>query len=394
MNTEENDMKIAMIGQKGVPATWGGVEKHVEQLTQRLAVLGHEVLVYTRSHYVVAEAVAAFRKQYPTVRLISRPTIRSKHFDAITHTFFSTLHAIKENVDIYHFHSVGPSLLSWMPRLLRPRARVITTFHSPDRLHQKWGRIARAVLTMGEYTAVRFAHRTITVSHDLERYTKNRYGKTPVYIPNGVSIPQFHRASMITAKYGLEENGYLLVVTRLIPHKGVHHLIRAFIQTVTNKKLVIVGDSAYTDDYVQQLHAEAKNDPRIIFTGYQNGRLLEELYTNCYAYVHPSESEGLSIAILEAGSYGKCILTSDIPSNAEVVEGNGGVLFKNANVDDLKEKLSQVLKNPEEVERSGKQLAQHIQHDYHWDGVTKRVQQLYNEACELPSNVATQTQDA
>jgi len=380
-------MKIALIGQKGIPATWGGVEKHVEQLTQRLADFGHEVLVYNRAHYVVPEAVAAFQKAYPTVRLITRPSLKSKHFDAITHTFFATVHAIKENVDVYHFHSVGPSLLSWMPRLFRPRARVITTFHSPDRLHQKWGFFARLVLTIGEYTAMRFAHRTITVSHDLEKYAQSRYGKAPVYIPNGVNMPQRVRPSMIAAQFGLKENDYILVVTRLIPHKGVHHLIAAFKTLNTTKKLVIVGDSAYTDEYVKQLHQQAQGDNRIVFTGFQTGRMVEELYSNCTLYVQPSESEGLSISLLEAGSYGKCILTSDIPSNAEVVQGYG-YLFRNADVNDLAKQLQMLLDHPERVEQAGKALAARVESEYDWKHVATRVERLYSEVCEVPSLVS------
>ncbi len=381
-------MKIAMIGQKGIPATWGGVEKHVDELTRRLAGFGHEVLVYTRAHYVVPEAVDAFRKEYPTVRLIARPSLRSKHFDAITHTLFSLLHAMKENVDVYHFHSVGPSLLSWIPRLFRPSARVVTTFHSPDRLHQKWGVIARTVLTFGERTALWFAHRTIVVSHDLEHYAEQRYGKTPVYIPNGVLQAQHRRASMITAQFGLEENGYILAVSRLVPHKGVHYLIRAFKKLKTEKKLVIVGDSAYTDTYVAQLHREAGNDQRIIFAGFQTGRMLEELYSNCYLFVHPSESEGLSIALLEAGSYGKCVLISDIPSHVEVVREHGYV-FRNADVEDLHAKLTAVIQNPTAVERAGKELCAHVLGTYHWDRVAKQIEQLYSDLCDLPAHGAS-----
>lgn len=380
-------MKIAMIGQKGIPATWGGVEKHVEQLTEHLAGFGHEMIVYNRSHYVVPEAVEAFTKAHPNVRLVNRPSLKSKHFDAISHTFFATIHAMKEHVDVYHFHSVGPSLLSWMPRMFRPHARVITTFHSPDRLHQKWGFIARMVLTVGEWTAMRFAHRTITVSHDLEQYAQERYGKTPVYIPNGVPMPQHIRPSMMTAQFGLNGDDYLLVVTRLIPHKGVHHLIRAFKQLRTTKKLVIVGDSAYTDEYVKQLHEEAATDNRIIFTGFQTGRMLQELYANCNFYVHPSESEGLSISLLEAASYGKCILSSDIPSNAEVVDGYG-YLFKNADVDDLRAQIERLLKDSHAVLQSGKLLATRIQDEYNWDHIAARTDQLYADVCNLPRDVA------
>ncbi|MFH1426547.1 MAG: glycosyltransferase family 4 protein [Candidatus Kerfeldbacteria bacterium] len=383
-------MKVAMLGHKGIPATYGGVEVHVDHLSQRLSDMGYEVLAYARPYYVKKDVAERFNKQNKNIRVITVPTVKSKHLDTIVHTFLSTLHAMKENVDVYHFHSVGPSLLAWLPRLFRPHARVVCTFHSPDRLHQKWGTFARTVLTIGERTSLIFAHKTITVSRDLQRYCRERYFKQAVYIPNGVDEVQNVKPSLISAEYGLNEKDYIVVVSRLVRHKGIHFLIKAFKQQNTEKKLVIVGDSAYTDDYVAELKQLAGNDSRIIFTGFQSGKMLTELFSNAYLYVQPSESEGLCVAVLEAGSYGLPVLASDIPSNAEVVLDRG-FMFENASVQDLSEKLGYVLNHPEEAEEAGKQLRAHVAEKYNWDRISKETTLVYESA--TPSVIGAEAEE-
>ncbi|MBI2410346.1 MAG: DUF5011 domain-containing protein [Candidatus Kerfeldbacteria bacterium] len=371
-------MKIAMIGQKGIPATWGGVEQHVDHLSQELRALGHEIFVYSREYYVSPSFVAAYNKQQAGIQVISLPTIQSKNIDTIVHTFLATMHAILfVKPDIYHFHSVGPSLLSWLPRVLRPRAKVIVTFHCEDRLHQKWGRFARFMLTLGEWTATHFPHQTITVSKTLTAYALEKYGCTGVYIPNGVDIVAPLAPAQITEQWGLTQGNYMLTVARLVRHKGVHHLIEAFKKTTTDKKLVIVGGSTHTDEYVQYLHKLAGDDRRIIFTGFQRGTVLNELFANAYLYIQPSESEGLSVAVLEAASFARPIVASDIPANAEIVAGNG-LLFRNMDTTDLQKQLLFGLEHTAQMREAGKQLQRHIQKEYNWQAIAKEVNTVYN----------------
>lgn len=363
-------MKIAMIGQKGIPAVYGGVERHVEELSTRLSALGHDVVVYTRPYYT-----SRTRKLYAGVRLQSIRSIHTKHLDAISHTLFSTLHAIKDGAEVFHYHGVGPSLLSWIPRVLKPRARVVATFHSPDRLHQKWGLFARLMLTLGEKASIRFAHETITVSRSLSVYCQERYGKSTVYIPNGVPTMQNSKASMIEQAYGLHGDDYILVVTRLVPHKGVHHLIEAFANIQTDKKLVVVGDSAFTDAYVQKLKNMAGK--QVIFTGWQSGQMLAELFSNASIYVQPSESEGLPISVLEAAVYGLPIIGSDIPANMEIL-GRCGKSFTKGDVEDLTRALQALLTQPEERERLGREARKLVQEEYEWDSIADNTSRLYS----------------
>ncbi len=368
-------MKITLIGQKGIPTLAGGVERHVEELAVRLAKQpAIDVVVYTRPWYT-AKTIT----HYKGVRLVSLPTLYSKHLDAISHTFLAIVHAaLIERADIIHIHAVGPALFTWLARLLRPKARVIVTFHCIDRQHQKWGLFAKFMLWMGEWSAMQFAHEVIAVSNTLKQYAYESYGRVVRYIPNGATMGQYLPASIITQQFGLEKNGYILMVSRLVRHKGAHHLIKAYQALQTTKQLVIVGESAFTDEYVQEIKQLAAGDDRIIFTGLQTGKALQELFSNAYCFVLPSESEGLPIVLLEAGSYGKALVASDIPANREVIDG-AGILVPVANITALQAALQNILADPELVLNLGERARSLVQKRYLWDNVSIATYQLYQE---------------
>ncbi|MFA4845757.1 MAG: glycosyltransferase family 4 protein [Patescibacteria group bacterium] len=383
-------MKIAMIGQKGIPARSGGIERHVEELSAELAARGHDVLVFCRSWYIWPI------QDYRGVRCIKTWGIATKHLDAITHTFTSILRATREKVDIYHFHGVGPALLCWLPKLLRPSAKVVVTFHCIDRHHQKWGLIARLMLNLGERMACTIPDATISVSKTLETYIRLSWGVDAKYIPNGAQIPMHDADPKLLEPFGLEPDQYFMMCARLVRHKGSHVLIEAWKKLkqqnpklVANKKLAIVGGSAFTDDYVRELNELAKNEPSIVLTGNQTGETLHALFGNAYATVHPSESEGLPIAILEAMSYGKCVLSSDIPENLEITKEHG-LTFKTGNVKDLVRQMNMMLESPELVHAVGSEARTYIAKTYDWKDIAETTEYLY-ELLWLEPELAHQT---
>jgi glycosyltransferase involved in cell wall biosynthesis len=366
-------MKIAIIGQKGIPSISGGIEKHVEDLSVRLVQVGHNVFVYTRPNYTDKNLT-----EHKGVQLISLPSIATKHLDAITHTFRACLDVAKRDIDVIHFHSIGPSSLIWLVKLLKPHTPIVATYHSPCYKHQKWGLIAKAYLKFGEFFTCRVADKTIAVSKILKEYAAKTYGRVPEYIPNGVVEGENTLAKNIKY-YGLEKNGYVLAVGRLVKHKGFEYLIKAYKHIKTDKKLVIAGGSSYTDKYVQRLHELAAGDKRIIFTGAQTGRTLAELFSNAYLFVQPSESEGLSIALLEAMAYGKATLVSDIPANREAISYTG-YTFKNKNVADLIGKLNGLLRNPDLVREMGEMQKKRVLKEYNWETILEKTQNIYQQA--------------
>lgn len=369
-------MKIALIGQKGIPMKFGGIEKHVEELAVGLAAKGHKVYAYTRPWYTPSSL-----KSYKGVNLISVNSWKTKHLDAISHTLKCSLDVLRRDFDIVHYHGVGPSLLAWIPKLFKPSTKVIITFHCIDRKHQKWGWFARLALYLGEWTAVHFAHDTITVSKTLQNYCAVNYGADTIYIPNGVDSPKTKSSVEIKKKFGLEKNGYILFLSRLVKHKGAHYLIDAYNQIKTDKKLVIAGGAAFTEDYEKFLKEKAGNNPNIIFTGNieGGGSLWAELYSNAYLFVHPSESEGLPIVVLEAMGFGLPVLVSDIDENMEAVSGGYGFSFQNKNVKDLKNKLQYLLDCPELVKEVGVDAKKHVEENYNWIDIVDSVESVYED---------------
>lgn len=369
----KNTLKIAMIGQKGVPAVYSGVERHVEEISVRLAKKGHSVTVFCRPHYTKVN------ENYRGVRLKHLPSIHTKHLDAITHSFLATLETLRGDFDIIHYHALGPSTLSFLPKLAGKK--VVVTVHGIDWLRPKWGFLARKFLLFGEMASILFPHRTIVVSKNLKKYFEVKYGREVSYIPNGINIPALREPRIIKEQYGLGCKDYLLFVGRLVPDKGCHYLLEAFKNIDGEKKLVVVGGSAHAERYERGLKLLAEKDDRILFTGYLNGETLEELYSNTYLFILPSLIEGLSVSLLEALSYSKAVLCSDIEENKEVLfsEGNSpmGFTFKSGDPEDLRKKISYLLKNPEKVKVMGEMAKEYVVKNYTWDMVAEVTEALY-----------------
>lgn len=375
-------MKIAFIGQKAVPFYRdGGVERHVEELAVRLAARGHEVTVLVRRRYVATK-----EDIWRGVHLVRVPEIPTKHLGTITSTLFAVLQVVTRytlhvtRYEVIHFHGVGPALLSWISRIFT-RAKIVVTFHSIDRFHSKWGIFSRLVLRAGEFMALHVPHATIAVSQSIAEYCKKNYGKEPMYIPNGVEIKKPGGVEELK-RWGLKNNQYLITVARLVKHKGVHYLIEAYKaipdEIKNEMKLVIVGAPSFTKDYEDYLKQLAGEDHRIIFVGYQTGDALAQLYSHAYLYVHPSEYEGLSLTILEAMSFGKCVLISNIPENLEAID-HSGIPFEVGNVENLTEKLTALINHPEIVEARAKLAMGYMKNHFDWEKVVLKTEEVYKK---------------
>lgn len=370
-------MKIAFIGQKGIPAKSGGVETHVADLSKKLAKMGNEVYVYTRPHYTDKKI-----KTWEGVNLISLPSIRRKNLDAISHTFFACLDVIfRKKYDLIHFHSIGPSSLILLIKLFRPSLPIVATFHSPCYKNKKWSSFAKAYLKFGERTCIKHSDKVIAVSKKLKEYAEEKYESETIFIPNGVYMPKLKDPKVIKERYGLEKDSYILFVGRLVEQKGIQYIIDAYKKLKTDKKLVIVGGGFFSESFVFELINMAKDNPNIIFTGEQTGEVLEELFSNAYLYVQPSESEGMSISLLEGMSYGLPVLVSDIKENMEVV-GNNGYSFKSKNVLDLIKKMEFLLNNKEQIRLKGDEARNHIYLHYNWDNIVEKITQIYHSSVE------------
>lgn len=364
----DNDtVKIAVLGLRGIPATWGGVERHVEELTTRFVKMGHDVTVYCRSYYTKDYK----EDTYQGVKLRKLPAINTTSLDAVSQTLLGTLDVIPRNYDIIHYHAAGKAMFAVFPRIFGKRC--VSTIHGVEWERDKWGAGARTVLRVAEWAAVKFPNATISVSKCLKEYLEQRYHTRVRYIPSAVNDPVFRPPNKIR-EFGLEGQDYILFVARLVPEKGLHFLIDAYNRLDTKLKLVIAGESHHSDEYVDELKRKA--NPNVIWLGYQYGEALQELYTNCYCYVQPSTIEGLSVTLLEAVVYGNCIITSDIPPNLEVVQDNA-LVFQTKNIDDLQRALEQAIGDPDLARSLGQSAREMGAAEYNYDSIAAKTIQLY-----------------
>lgn len=366
-------LRIAMIGQKGMPATYGGIERHVEEIAARLVERGHEVTVYSRLYY------SKQRGSYHGIRLRRLPSINTKHLDTATHTALATFDALLRPYDIVHFHALGPSIFSGIPRLRGMKS--VVTVHGLDWERQKWGPAAAWLLKQCEYPAIHFPTSTIVVSRTLSQYFDQKFGLIPEVIPNGTSAP-IERAPNKIRRFGLASDGsrYVLFVGRLVPEKGCHFLLDAFTQIqdrFPDVKLVMAGGSSFSDGYVAEL--KKYESDRILFLDYVYGDVLEELWSSAYLVVQPSTIEGLSLTLLEALSYGRCVLSSDIPENVEVT-GENAVTFRSGDVAALRDQMERLLAHPEIVQSYESRARRLVEEQFSWDHVVDRVESIYYQA--------------
>lgn len=368
-------VNIAMLGHKRIPSREGGIEIVVEELATRMVECGHAVTCYNRSghHVAGAEFDGKNRRQYKGVELKDVITINRKGLAAMTSSVFGSFHAAFGKYDVVHIHAEGPAFMCWLPKLLGKK--VIVTIHGLDWARAKWGKFASWYIRTGEKMAVKHADEIIVLSQGVKDYFWKEYKRETKFIPNGVNRPEIRIAKEIE-KWGLEKDNYILFLGRLVPEKGVHYLIEAWRKVKSDKKLVIAGGSSDTDVYMQKLKELAKGDDRIVFTGFVQGRMLEELYSNAYIYCLPSDLEGMPLSLLEAMSYGNCCAVSDIAECTEVVEDKA-VTFHRGNIEDLRTNLTMLCDDIKIVEKYKNEATDFVCSKYNWDDVVERTLELY-----------------
>lgn len=370
-------MKIAMIGHKRIPSREGGVEIVVEELVTRLVELGNNVTVYNRKGNNVQDKNADKEKrklkEYKGVKIKEVFTFENKKLNAIVYTFNATIRALFGRYDVIHYHAEGPCSMIWLPHLFG--IRTVATIHGLDWKRSKWGGFATKFLKFGEKCAAKYADEVIVLSEEVKKYFKETYNRDTIFIPNGVNKPIIREPEIIKEKWNLNRDDYILYLGRIVPEKGIHYLIEAFKEIDVNKKLVIAGGSSHTSEYLKEIKDLVKNDDRIIMTGFVQGRIIDELYSNASLYVLPSDLEGMPIALLEAMSYGCPVLTSNIEECIQVV-GNYGKSFKKSDVNDLKKVLCENIK----ISSSRNELlSNYVIRKYNWDEITRKTMKIYQE---------------
>ena len=371
-------MKIAFIGQKNISAHTSSVEEHVKQLAISMALLGHEVTVYVR------EITPETSKNMPGVSLVVLPGIRMKYCEEISHIGLATVHALFQRYDVIHFHSVGPSVLSLLPRICRPDMRVVATFHSRDSLHHHRSYLARLLLRFAEFIACTVPEKTIVVSKTLAQYTETVYRKSFTLIPHGIKMSPTDKTDFLK-RYGLKEGRYILSVSRLARHKGIHYLIKAFQALKETSelpgnswKLAIVSTQNEVKEYADYLRFLAANDSDILFIDEYQPSELVQLHSHAGIFVCLAEDEDISFTLLEALGYGLPCIVSNTQANKETIS-DCGIVCEPKNILDLKQKISSLINRPDMMKTLAALAQKRSQSEYDWQAIAKRTVALYED---------------
>jgi glycosyltransferase involved in cell wall biosynthesis len=371
-----NKLKIGYIGQRGVPPTFGGIERYVDEIVKRLPPEEVETCIYCRPHYVEEKV------DYTRQRFV--PSLEAKGLEAFSHSFFSSVDAIGQRFDLIHFQALGPSLFSCLPKI--SGAKIVATVHGLDWARAKWGRAAKAVIKSGDWMAGHTASALISVSKKLKTYYENKYNTEVFWVPIGFSEPKMLEVNEINKKFGLEPFKYILFLNRIVPEKGAHFLIEAFKKIRRDDfKLVIAGSMFQGDSYINSIREQAKDDPRIIFTDYVTRDEVHELYANAYLFVLPSELEGMPAVLLESLSHKCPVVVSDIEENLDVIQRNGdtfGFSTVTGDVDDIEKKLRSLMDDPELVNGMRGPGYDFVCREYSWDKAVNMTYDIYKHVME------------
>jgi glycosyltransferase involved in cell wall biosynthesis len=365
-------MRIAILGIRGIPASYGGFETNAEVTAKEIAHRGNDVVVYCRG----------LRKGRPKiwegVKLRYLPSIESKNLSTISHSTISALDCIFHRFDVVHLYNVGNSHLIPLLRLFGKK--VIVSVDGIEWRRKKFGVFGSLWMHISERFAIWFANKIVVDSHKVGEYYRNQYGVDTVYIPYGSKIMNGGPHTGILKELGLEPKKYLLFVGRFIPEKGIDSLLQAFSKVKTDLPLVVVGDNPYDKLYVENLKKMATENT--IFPGSIYGDAMGELYKNSYLFISPSELEGTSPALLEAMGAGTCVLVNGIPEQLETI-GDAGIFYKVNDLDDLTRKIRELIEFPALRDEFAEKAKKRVDEYYRWDVVLNSYIKLLGDVAGI-----------
>ncbi|MBN1541608.1 DUF1972 domain-containing protein [candidate division KSB1 bacterium] len=359
-------MKIAIMGIRGIPANYGGFETFIEELAPRLVQRGHQVTVFGRSNIIDYK-----EHFYKGVRIRLLPTISHKYLDTVAHTLFSTLVTFFTPYDVVLICNSANALFCALPRLMGKA--VILNVDGLEWKRQKWNWAGKAFYKISEFLATFLPTAIVSDARDVQSYYARKFQAKSYYIPYGAPVQPI-ASQEILRKYGLRPREYILYVSRMEPENNAHRVVKAFECVETEKKLVMVGDAPYSNDYINKLKMTA--DRRIIFTGYVFGVGYRELQSHAYLYIQATEVGGTHPALLEGMGYGNCVLANDVSEHHEVL-GSTGIFFDRMDNRDLSGKIQMLCDRPKLVAEMRSKIRKRVNALYCWDRVTDQYEKLF-----------------
>ena len=366
--------KIASFGFRSIPLQKGcaGSDKFAEELLVRLAQKGYQVNAYNRLY----KNSKKFNHTYKGIHLYNLKTIEKKGFDTLLHSLKATIHIILHNKgDVVHIHNGGNSIWALFLRLFNKK--VLVSQDGIDWNREKWPWYGKLYLRISATITARIPNMVVFDNIFAKEMFEKKFKKKFNFIPYGSEITEdTGENSSILETLNLKPKQYFLFVGRFIPDKGLQYLIPAFEKAKTDKKLVLVGGSPNKSDFERKINAT--RDKRILFPGYIYGNDTNCLIKNAYAYIQPSDVEGLSPVILSVMSLKTPVICSDIKENLYILEDTA-LTFKKSDVSDLYDKINFSLNNPKALKKNAEKAKERVDKAFNWNSVVNQYIDLFRK---------------
>ena len=355
-------MRLAIIGSRGYPYIYSGYETFVKELSERLVKKGINVTVYCHKNLFEKQP-----KKLNGINLIYIPTFKSKYLSQLVHSFLSFIHCIFIKPDLILVVNVANGPLGIIPKIFG--IPTLINVDGLEWLRPKWKGLGSIYFKFAARMATIFYNKIINDSDQMRKiYLElfNKDSKVIAYGPSKIKGKNFK----LTKNFGVIPREYYLVIGRLVPDNNADKIIEEFIRSKSSKKLVIVGDVPYNDNYASTV--KNISNPQIIITGYvKDSSLLCQLYKNCYAYIHGHEYGGTNPTMINAMYYGTAILALKTPFNKEMLQnGKYGLLFEKKS-NSLRELINYSDTNHDKLSVLRKNSLRGITKKYNWEYITK-----------------------
>ena len=368
-------LRIAAFGGfRTIPPQAGGAgsDKFAVELYPRIVGEGHQIIAYTR---IYPGDTNIQLQSYAGIRLKPFKTVRKAGFDTLVHSFKATWDIIFNNTaDYIHIHSGANSL--WAIPLRLAGKKVVISQFAMDWKRDKWPWYGKLFYLLSNFLTAHIPNEVVFDNVFTKDYFEKKYKRSFTFIPYGSEVSTTVNNSSILLNLGLTKNNYFLFVGRFIPDKGIHLLVEAFENTVTDKKLVLIGGSPNQGHYEQQI--QKTKDERILFPGYIYGEDTNVLIKNAYAYIQPSLIEGLSPVILTVMGLGTPLICSNIRENLFITNTNA-LTFDNGNSKSLKLSIEYSIENKEILIANAKKGKVDVTSRFNWDKITKQYLEIFKK---------------
>lgn len=366
-------MRIASFGFRSLPPASGsaGADKFALEFLPRLAERGYQVTGYNRIYPGQQKGASTFKG----VHIVYLSTISKSGIDSVIHSFKVCCHIIGKNTaDIVHIQG-NNALFALILRIFGKKI-ILSIDGGPEWERPKWSYIMSRLVLANAYIAVYSAKYIAIDNVFTKELFEKKFKRKFEFISFGSEIKDF-RETDILERLGLENQEYFLFVGRFIPDKGLQYLIPAFEKLQTNKKLVLVGGSPNPSEF--EIELKKSTDPRILFAGFIYGDDTVTLMKNAYAYVQPSDIEGLSPVMLSVMGLGTPLICSDIKENKYIAQQDA-LLFNKSDIVSLHSVLECSLANrAHHLELAGA-AKKRILKEYSWETITDQYIELFNKA--------------